>query len=49
MANRFGASHTRTAYKEPALSQLAAQHGEILRLRQPANSPNNVRNLPTVR
>lgn len=35
-----------TEFKERALSQLAAQHEEILRLRQPTNSPNN---LPTVR
>jgi hypothetical protein len=38
-----------TEFKERALSQLAAQHEEILRLRQHTNSPNNVRNLPTAR
>jgi hypothetical protein len=36
-------------FKERALSQLAAQHEEILRLRQRADSPNNVRTLPTAR
>jgi hypothetical protein len=35
-----------TEFKERALSQLAAQHKEILRLRQRADSPDNVRNLP---
>lgn len=38
-----------TDFKERALSQLAAQHEEILRLRQRADSPNNVRTLPTAR
>jgi hypothetical protein len=38
-----------TEFKERALSQLAAQHEEILRLRQRADSPNNVRTLPTTR
>ncbi len=38
-----------TEFKERALSQLAAQHEEILRLRQRADSPNNVRTLPTAR
>ncbi|MGW0522130.1 hypothetical protein [Crossiella sp. NPDC003009] len=37
-----------TEFKERALSQLAAQHEEILRLRQ-RDSPNNVRTLPTTR
>jgi hypothetical protein len=38
-----------TEFKEHALSQLAAQHEEILRLRRPTNSPSNVRNLPIAR
>lgn len=38
-----------TEFKERTLSQLAAQHEEILRLRQRADSPNNVRALPTAR
>jgi len=38
-----------TEFKERALSQLAAQHEEILRLRQRTDSPNNVRTLPTAR
>lgn len=38
-----------TEFKERALSQLTAQHGEILRLRQTANPPDNVRNLPAAR
>jgi hypothetical protein len=35
-----------TAFKDRALSQLAAQHQEILRLRQSAESRDNVRKLP---
>lgn len=35
-----------TEFKQRALSQLAAQHQEILRLRQTATAPDNVRNLP---
>jgi hypothetical protein len=35
-----------SAFKDRALSQLAAQHQEILRLRQSADSPDNVRKLP---
>jgi hypothetical protein len=35
-----------TAFKDRALSQPAAQYQEILRLRQSADSPDNVRKLP---
>lgn len=38
-----------TEFKERALSQLAAQHQEILRLRQTTNPPDNVHNLPAAR
>lgn len=36
-------------FKDRALSQLAAQQQEILRLRQSTDSPDNVRKLPAAR
>ena len=38
-----------TQFKDRALSQLAAQHQEILRLRRAADSPDNIHNLPTAK
>ena len=36
-----------TQFKDRGLSQLAAQHQDILRLRRAADSPDNIHNLPT--
>ncbi|MBF6302942.1 hypothetical protein IU459_36320 [Nocardia amamiensis] len=38
-----------TEFNDRALSQLAAQHQEILRLRLPGGPPDNIRSLPAAR